>query len=334
MKQIEDYILVKKIGEGIFDEVYLANKNNSYKLFAIKKIDKNKIQDELVMKNLRNEINILGILRHPNIVNLESVKMTQNNYYIITEYINGGSLYECLQRYIKKYKRPFPEEIIQYLMKQVVDALVFIHDKNIIHRNLKLENIMVNFFSDKDKQDLEMMKSQIKLIGFGLSIQLQPFNNLTTSIVGTPIYMDPVLLEQLLDIQNPQVNSSQNSISYGKEVDIWSLGCICYELYFGKSIFEGQNLNDIVNEVKNHQLIINSKVSSEFFEFLRNMLQYNKFNRLSAKKLKSLPFLTKDVKMFKILQINEKIEKPFELFGIKDSIALYKEKMKKKKGNI
>ena len=334
MKQIEDYILVKKIGEGIFGEVYLANKNNSYKLFAIKKIDKNKTQDELVMKNLRNEINILGILRHPNIVNLESVKMTQNNYYIITEYINGGSLYECLQRYIIKYKRPFPEEIIQYLMKQVVDALVFIHDKNIIHRNLKLENIMVNFFSDKDKQDLEMMKSQIKLIGFGLSIQLQPFNNLTTSIVGTPIYMDPVLLEQLLDIQNPQVNRSQNSISYGKEVDIWSLGCICYELYFGKSIFEGQNLNDIVNEVKNHQLIINSKVSSEFFEFLRNMLQYNKFNRLSAKKLKSLPFLTKDVKMFKILQINEKIEKPFELFGIKDSIALYKEKMKKKKGNI
>ena len=305
MKQIEDYILVKKIGEGTFDEVYLANKNNSYKLFAIKKIDKNKTQDELVMKNLRNEINILGILRHPNIVNLESVKMTQNNYYIITEYINGGSLYECLQRYIIKYKRPFPEEIIQYLMKQVVDALVFIHDKNIIHRNLKLENIMVNFFSDKDKQDLEMMKSQIKLIGFGLSIQLQPFNNLTTSIVGTPIYMEPVLLEQLLDIQNPQVNSSQNSISYGKEVDIWSLGCICYELYFGKSIFEGQNLNDIVNEVKNHQLIINSKVSSEFFEFLRNMLQYNKFNRLSAKKLKSLPFLTKDVKMFKILQINE-----------------------------
>ena len=334
MKQIEDYILVKKIGEGIFDEVYLANKNNSYKLFAIKKIDKNKTKDEQIMKNLRNEINILGILRHPNIVNLESVKMTQNNYYIITEYINGGSLYECLQRYIIKYKRPFPEEIIQYLMKQVVDALVFIHDKNIIHRNLKLENIMVNFFSDKDKQDLKMMKSQIKLIGFGLSIQLQPFNNLTTSIVGTPIYMDPVLLEQLLDKKNPQANSNQNSISYGKEVDIWSLGCICYELYFGKSIFEGQNLNDIVNEVKNHQLIINSKVSSEFFEFLRNMLQYNKFNRLSAKKLKSLPFLTKDVKMFKILQINEKIEKPFELFGIKDSIALYKEKMKKKKGNI
>ena len=219
--------------------------------------------------------------------------MTQNNYYIITEYINGGSLYECLQRYIIKYKRPFPEEIIQYLMKQVVDALVFIHDKNIIHRNLKLENIMVNFFSDKDKQDLEMMKSQIKLIGFGLSIQLQPFNNLTTSIVGTPIYMDPVLLEQLLDIQNPQVNSSQNSISYGKEVDIWSLGCICYELYFGKSIFEGQNLNDMVNEVKNHQLIINSKVSSEFFEFLRNMLQYNKFNRLSAKKLPKSTFFIK-----------------------------------------
>lgn len=93
-------------------------------------------------------------------------------------------------------------------------------------------------------------------------------------------------------------------------------------------------MNDIVNEVKNHQLIINSKVSFEFFEFLRNMLQYNKFNRLSAKKLKSLPFLTKDVKMFKILQTNEKIEKPFELSGIKDSIALYKEKMKKKKGNI
>ena len=80
MKQIEDYILVKKIGEGTFDKVYLDNKNNSYKLFAIKKIEKNKTKDKHIIKNLRNEIKILGILRHPNIVNLESVKMTQNNY--------------------------------------------------------------------------------------------------------------------------------------------------------------------------------------------------------------------------------------------------------------
>ena len=69
------------------------------------------------------------MLEHPNIVKLEETKKSHNSYYIIMEYINGGGLSECLKKYIEKYGKAFPEYIVQYLMQQIIDALVYIHDK-------------------------------------------------------------------------------------------------------------------------------------------------------------------------------------------------------------
>ena len=157
MKQVEDLTLIKVLGKGTYGEVYLSKKANSNKLFATKKIDKVQADTKL-KKYFHYEINILKALRHENIIRLEEVKMTNNNYYVVMEYLNGGDLKSCLKKYMSIYNTPFPEEIVQYLMKQIVSAIAYIHSMNVIHRDLKLENIMVNFDSDIDKQNLNMMK--------------------------------------------------------------------------------------------------------------------------------------------------------------------------------
>ena len=149
----------------------------------------------------------------------------------------------CLQKYIQKYGKAFPEEIVQYLMRQIVGAVAYIHSFNIIHRDLKLGNIMVNFDSDIDKQNLNMMKTQIKIGDFGISkISEEAFTD-----IGTANYMEPWLLEEhvnkeKLDILRP----------YSQEVDIWSLGCLCYELYMGELLFK----NKYKDKNKNNKAIL------------------------------------------------------------------------------
>ena len=327
MEKIEDYTLIEEIGKGASCIVYLAKKKYSDKLFAVKKYSK-EITNALKLRNhIRDEINILGNLKHENIINMEKLILINDNYYIIMEYANGGTLSKCFKEYYNKRKKSFSEEIVQYIMKQIVAALIYIHDKNIIHRDLKLENIMVNFDSDNDKQDLNMMKSKIKLIDFGISKQLASSDGLASSIVGTATYMDPNILDIYLKTQNNTGNINYKSITYGKEVDIWSLGCICYLLLTGKSIFEDIDINNLLEQ---KQYKVSSKLSEETLDFLTCMFQIDGSRRPTAHQLKEHKFLTNDFSSFKNLQI-ENLKKSKKLAYIKDSIQLYKQKMKKKK---
>jgi len=149
-------------------------------------------------KYFENELRLLKDLHHPNIVHLEDVKKDHNYYYIVMEYVNGGSLTDCLKKYKIKYGKAFPEEIVQYLMRQIVDAIKYIHQRNIIHRDLKLDNIMVNFDNANDKNNLNMMRAKIKIIDFGFATKLTPDkNNLATTVLGSPINMDPLILNEM-----------------------------------------------------------------------------------------------------------------------------------------
>jgi len=297
IQQIEDLKLIELLGKGSYGEVYLSKKLNSNKLYATKKINKT-IADTEMRRYFKYEINILKMLNHPNIVKLEEVKTDKNYYYIVMEYINGGELSDYLKKYKLKYQRAFPEEIVQYLMRQIIKALIYIHDRNIIHRDLKLENIMVSFDSERDKEELNMMKANIKIIDFGFAILLRNEYSLANSAVGTFLYMDPKILQEFN--QKALVDKSRG---YGKEVDIWSLGCICYGLYRGKYPFEAKNFEELIGKINYGKYKLPKTASHEIYSFLEKMLQYDGKARLSARQLIEQPFLTKDPKNFTKIDI-------------------------------
>ena len=193
IEKIDDLTLLKCLGKGSFGEVYLTNKEGKSGLFATKKMDREFADLPQVSKYLKNEIAIMRELNHKNIVKLEDVKITKKHYYLVMEYCNGGSLSDCLNKYQELYNKTFSEEIVQYLMRQIIQGLKYIHNKNIIHRDLKLDNILVNFDSDEDKKNVNMMKAEVKIIDFGFATHLKK-EDLCYSTLGSPINMDPKIL--------------------------------------------------------------------------------------------------------------------------------------------
>ena len=288
--QIEDLTLIKCLGKGSFGEVFLSTKRGKKEYFATKKISRVQADQPSFKKYFENEIKILNSLNHPNIVKLEEVKATKDYYFIVMEYINGGSLTDCLKKYQQKYGRAFPEEIVQYLMRQIVSAIKYIHDRKIIHRDLKLDNIMVKFYNDMDLNNLNMMNSNIKIIDFGFSIQLSQ-SNMAFSALGSPINMDPLILKKYR-------SKGREDIGYDYKADIWSLGTICYEMLIGQAVFNAETMNDLIRKVENGSYSVPTSVSREVVSFLNGMLQYKGENRLSADELSKHSFLTKRVNEF------------------------------------
>ena len=305
--KVDDLTFLKCLGKGSFAEVYLTTKEGKPGFFATKKMDRELTDQPQIAKYLKNEIAILRELNHRNIVKLEDVKITQDYYYIIMEYCNGGSLSDCLKEYQEKYDKPFSEEIVQYLMRQIIQAIKYIHNRNIIHRDLKLDNILVNFDSEEDKNNLNMLKSVIKIIDFGLSTYIKK-SDLCYTALGSPLNMEPSILKnfayQKMGIDDPKKG-------YDQKADIWSVGTLCYEMIIGKSAFDSETLAELIKKVESGTYKIPTNVSKELVSFLNGMLQYSSERRLSVNELSRHVFLTKNVKDFEpidVKQVSNKIQ--------------------------
>ena len=311
IKKLKAITLLQVLGKGAFGTVYLSQKDGKAGYLATKVIDRAIADKPSFYKYFQNELRILNILQHPNVVHLETVKKDDKYYYIVMEYVNGGSLGDCLKRYQSKYGKAFPEEIVQHLMRQIVDAIKFIHHKNIIHRDLKLENIMASFDNEKDIETCNMMKAKIKLIDFGFATQLiQNNNKVAKTVVGSPINMDPIILNELA-----KKGKKINQLGYDQKADIWSLGTICYEMLIGKPVFNSQTLDDLVYKVESGTYSVPTSVSKEIVAFLNGMLQYDGQNRLSADELSMQPFLIKRVNDFSRIDTN-KVRKKIDSKGL------------------
>ena len=297
---VDNLTLEKCLGKGAFGEVYLTSrKGDDKKKYATKKIDREEVEKGEGIKYLKNEIIILQYLRHPNIVRFEEVKKTKKHYYIVMEYCNGGELSKALEKYIEKYGKPFSEEIVQHLMRQIIDAFKFMHERKIIHRDVKLDNILLNYETEEDKKNLNLMKAQVKIIDFGFSCKIDK-SGLQFTALGSPINMDPIILKKL--------NSSskkERQLGYNQKADIWSLGTICYEMLIGKSAFDADDMEDLVNKIENGSYNVPTNLSHEVVSFLNGMLQYEGNNRLTANQLSRHAFLTKNVKDFTPLSLNK-----------------------------
>ena len=301
---VEDYTLEKIIGKGSFGQVYLTSKTGTNKLFATKKMPKTMVIQPKVKKYFNNEIHILENIDHPYIIKLYEIKQTINNYFLIFDFCNGGDLNHCLEKYKKKNKKPFTQEIVQHLMNQIVNGLQYLHNSKILHRDIKSDNILVHFKSKEDLQNLNLLNADIKIIDFGFARYLED-DSLAQSVLGSPLYMAPQILRKLKKLDN------NNSFGYDQKADIWSLGTVCYEMLIGTPPFYAENYDDLLKGIQkgNYSIPNNLKLSKEAVSFLNGMIQYNPQSRLDINALANHDFLVKDIKSFHFIDIKKAEEK-------------------------
>ena len=297
---IKGYKFEKIISENEISKVYLASRIKDGIKCAIKQIDKSVLSDKRYKKYLNNEIFILRHINNEYTIKLYDMTSDLNYIYLVFEYCNGGDLQMCLKKQLELHKHSFSQEQVQHIMKQVISGFVYLHSSKILHRDIKLENILVQFPTEEDKNNLNILKAKIKITDFGFSRYLKG-DNLAKSVLGSPNSMDPHILKKMARIDN------DNDYAYDQKADIWSLGVVTYELLIGCPPFEASSYEELLDKIEKgkyripHQVIL----STEAISFLNGMLQYNPENRLDVTELSKQYFLTRNVSTFQKLQLEK-----------------------------
>ena len=153
---IKGYKFEKIISENEISKVYLASRIKDGIKCAIKQIDKSVLSDKRYKKYLNNEIFILRHINNEYTIKLYDMTSDLNYIYLVFEYCNGGDLQMCLKRQLELHKHSFSQEQVQHIMKQVISGFVYLHSSKILHRDIKLENILVQFPTEEDKNNLNI----------------------------------------------------------------------------------------------------------------------------------------------------------------------------------
>ena len=314
IKQIKYYHLVQEIGKGASAKVYLAVDDRKDELVAVKAIPMESLKKDRGMINLQREVKNLNKLKHENIVRIKGFENTKNNNYVIIEYCNGGNLFDYKKFYEKTTKTTLNEFFIQKIIRQIADGLEFMHSKNVIHRDIKLENILINFnkypnYAIKGnlpkKVNLEEVTLNdsftLKIADLGYSKDLDSSSSGST-ILGTPLTMSPDVVSNFM---------GQGDSKYNTSADLWSLGAITYQLLTGKPPFVGKNYKEIFKLIMDGKYNLPSSlvVSVEIITFINGLLQFYPDKRLTWNQIKNHPFLTKSTESFTYIQLNSLKEK-------------------------
>ncbi|XP_075781337.1 serine/threonine-protein kinase MARK1 isoform X4 [Pelodiscus sinensis] len=249
---IGNYRLLKTIGKGNFAKVKLARHVLTGREVAVKIIDKTQLNPTSLQKLFR-EVRIMKILNHPSIVKLFEVIETEKTLYLVMEYASGGEVFD----YLVAHGR-MKEKEARAKFRQIVSAVQYCHQKCIVHRDLKAENLLL---------DADM---NIKIADFGFSNEFTIGNKLDT-FCGSPPYAAPELF--------------QGKKYDGPEVDVWSLGVILYTLVSGSLPFDGQNLKELRERVLRGKYRIPFYMSTDCENLLKKLLVLNPVKRGSLEQI-------------------------------------------------
>ncbi|XP_014273790.3 serine/threonine-protein kinase SIK3 [Halyomorpha halys] len=281
------YKLEQTIGKGNYAVVKLATHVVTNTKVAIKIIDKSKL-DEDNLKKIFREIQILMKLRHPHIIRLYQVMETDRMIYLVTEYAAGGEIFD----YLVKNERLSEEQACR-IFHQIVAAVSYCHSRNVVHRDLKAENLLL---------DANM---NIKLADFGFSNNFEAGKKLCTCC-GSPPYAAPELFQ---------------GVQYdGPKADIWSLGVVLYVLVCGSLPFDGQTLIALKNKVMSGKFRVPYFMSAECEQLIRQMLLLDPERRYSIRQIRAHKWMAQ-VPMDPLLEAAENPTIDLELPEINQTVV-------------
>ena len=211
-KIIGDFVIENEIGKGSFATVYKGFRLSNGQSVAVKVISKEKLNKRL-LQNLEAEISIMRSCSHDNIVELIETRKTENHYYLVMEYCAGGDFSKWLRK-----RKVICENDARYFLKQLANGLALMREKNLIHRDLKPQNLLL---TERNKEHC-----CLKIADFGFAKHLNGAADLAATVCGSPLYMAP----EILFYQK-----------YDSKADLWSAGIILYEMLWGKPPFRADN---------------------------------------------------------------------------------------------
>ncbi|XP_051579148.1 serine/threonine-protein kinase Nek9 [Myxocyprinus asiaticus] len=278
------YIPIRVLGKGAFGEATLYRRTEDNSLVVWKEIDLNNLSDKK-RRDVMNEISILSILQHNNIIAYFNHFMDKNTLLIELEYCNGGNLYEKINQ---QKGTLFEEEVVIWYLYQIAAAVAHIHKAGVLHRDIKTLNIFLT------KTNL------IKLGDYGLAKKLDSQYSMAETCVGTPYYMSPELCQ---------------GVKYNFKSDIWAMGCVLFELLALTRTFDATNpLNLCVKIVQgNWTMEINSDVySSELIKLVYECLDQDPEKRPTAEQILEQPVISRVRPELeeRVAALNSAIKKP------------------------
>ncbi|XP_027879000.1 serine/threonine-protein kinase Nek5 isoform X1 [Xiphophorus couchianus] len=265
---MNDYEVIRQIGEGAFGTAFLVRdkRGDGGRSCVVKQIGLGKMSAK-EKEASKKEVTLLSQMKHPNIVSFITTFQEKGSLYIVMEYCDGGDLLKkiSMQRGI-----PFSEAQIVDWFTQICLGLKHIHDRKILHRDIKSQNIFLTSGGMK-----------VKLGDFGIARILNNTLEMARTCVGTPYYLSPEICE---------------SRPYNNKTDIWSLGCVLYELCSLRHPFEGNSLRQLVSKIcRGHYAPVPSRYSHDLRLLVAQLFKVNPRDRPSVSSVLRRPFLEKHV---------------------------------------
>ncbi|XP_039540321.1 serine/threonine-protein kinase Nek9 isoform X1 [Pimephales promelas] len=278
------YIPIRVLGKGAFGEATLYRRTEDNSLVVWKEIDLNCLSDKK-RRDVMNEISILSILQHNNIIAYFNHFMDKNTLLIEMEYCNGGNLYDKINQ---QKGDLFKEEVVVWYLYQITAAVAHIHKAGILHRDIKTLNIFLT------KTNL------IKLGDYGLAKKLDSQYSMAETCVGTPYYMSPELCQ---------------GVKYNFKSDIWAMGCVLFELLTLTRTFDATNaLNLCVKIVQgNWTMEINSDIyTPDLIKMVYECLDQDPEKRPTAEQILERPVISRVRAELedRVATLNSSIRKP------------------------
>ncbi|XP_070695749.1 calcium/calmodulin-dependent protein kinase type 1D-like [Pempheris klunzingeri] len=271
-----------KMGSGSFSEVFMVRDKKTGKLYALKCLKKK----HLAHSNLENEIDVLRRIKHENVVGLEDFYESRTHYYLVMQLVSGGELFDRILD-----KGVYTEKDASMVIKQVLQAVSYLHENSIVHRDLKPENLL---YYNTDEN------AKIMVSDFGLSKTLD--HGVMSTACGTPGYVAPEVLAQK---------------PYSKAVDCWSIGVITYILLCGYPPFFEENETRLFSKIMRAEYCFHSPfwddISDSAKDFIRNMMEKNPTKRFLTEQALRHPWIAgntaKGVDIFQ--SVSEQMERNF-----------------------